>query len=251
MGQTPNTPKYNQDAAISDQQRVNLAAAAQRYADVTGANGGYSVYVDPATGQITVNQTLSDNSNNALAQQQRLLRNYSGDGTDAANAYYNARMAYLEPQMQRQVTRSQTALTNRGIPIGGAAWNEYMGDIYDAQNQQLAGLGSTALSTGQNYQNNILNQGSMLGGQVVTPTMVNGQAGAGIEATYDPQYQNAIAKYKTLMSSNHANQQILGGLGTIAGGVIGGIYGGWGGAQTGMAVGGAAGNAIGATADSY
>lgn len=252
MGQTPNTPQYNQGAARSEQERVNLAAAYQQYADVYGPNGGYYTTVDPDTGQITVNRYLSGNSQNALNQQQTALENYyANDGTDAANAYYNAQMAYLQPQMQRQTMRSETALTNRGIPIGGAAWNEYMGDVRDAQNQQLANLGSTALSTGQGYQGNFLNQANMLGSQVVTPEMVAGQAGAGFEETYGPQYENAIQKYKTLMATNHQNQQILGTIGAVGGGIIGGIYGGPAGASAGAAIGGAAGTGIGAAADSY
>lgn len=252
MGQTPNTPKYNQEAAKQEQNRVNLAASYQKYADVNGPMGGYYTTVDPTTGQLTVNQYLSDNSQNALNQQLTALQNYyDNDGTDAANAYYNAQMAYLQPQMQRQTMRSETALTNRGIPIGGSAWNEYMGDVRDAQNQQLSNLGTAALSAGQGYQNNFLNQANMLGSQVVTPELVAGQAGAGFEETYSPQYENAIKKYQTLMSSNHANQQILGGIGSLAGGIIGGIYGGPGGAAMGASIGGAAGTGIGAAADSY
>lgn len=252
MGQTPNTPHYNQNAAINDQNRINLAAAYQKYADVNSPLGGYTTTVDPTTGQLTVNTTLDANSQNALDQQKAVLRQYMiNDGSDAANAYYNARMAYLQPQMQRQTARSETALTNRGIPLGGNAWNEYMGDVYDAQNQQLSGLGSSALTAGQDYRTGLLNQGSALGGQVINPTLISGQSGAGLSDVYDPQFQNEIAKYKTLMSSNHANQQILGGIGSVAGGIIGGIYGGWGGAAAGSSIGGAAGTAVGATADSY
>lgn len=252
MGQTPNTPHYNQEAARQEQNRVNLAAAYQKYADVNGPNGGYYTTVDPDTGQITVNQYLSDNSQNALNKQTTALENYyANDGTDAANAYYNAQMAYLQPQMQRQVTRSESALTNRGLPIGSSAWNEYMGDVYDLQNQKLASIGNTALSTGQSYQNNFLNQANMLGSQVVTPELIAGQGGAGFEETYNPQFDNAIARYKTLMSANHANQQILGTIGAVGGGIIGGIYGGPSGAAAGASIGGAAGTGIGAAADSY
>lgn len=253
MGVTPNTPKYNQTAAINEQNRVNLAAANQQYADVYGPNGGYSVSVDPTTGQMTVNKVLSGNSQNAMNQQQSVLEQaYTYNPADAENAYYNAQMAYLQPQMQKQVTRSESALTNRGIPIGGSAWNDYMGDVYDAQNQRIASLGSNAVSAGQDYQNNLYNQASMLGGQVVDPSMVSGQAGAGYADMYDPQFQNEIAKYKTKMAGSNVNQQVLGGVGTVAGGIIGGIYGGGpAGAMLGATIGGAAGTGIGTAIDSY
>lgn len=208
MGHKPSAPTYNTNAALTEQNRVNQASANQLYADVNSPLGGYATYVDPQTGQITVNQTLNANSQNALNQQQAALENYYvNDGTDAANAYYNAQMAYLQPQMQRQITRSETALTNRGIPVGGSAWNEYMGDVYDAQNQRLAGLGGSAISAGQNYQNNFLNQANMLGSQVVTPDMVSGQGGAGLYDMYEQQYQNAIDTYKTKMAKYNARQQ--------------------------------------------
>lgn len=253
MGVAPNTPHYNQDTARAEQQRINQASANQLYADVNSPNGGYSVSVDPTTGQMTVNKVLSDNSNTALAQQRAVLDNYmyGGYDTDAANAYYNARMAYLQPQMQRQTTRSETALTNRGIPIGGAAWNEYMGDVYDAQNQQLSGLGSSAITAGQDYQNNMLNQGIMLGGQVVDPTMVSGQAGAGLANRYDQQFENEIAKYKTQMAGSNVHQQVLGAGGTVVGGLLGGYFSGWNPAAMygGAALGGAAGSFAGTAID--
>lgn len=252
MGQTPNTPHYNMNAAINEQNRVNLASANQKYADVNGPQGGYSVSVDPTTGQMTVNKVLSQNSQTAYGQQQQMLeRGLTYNPNEAEQAYYNAQMAYLQPQMQRQVARTESGLTNRGIALGSNAWNEATGDMYNAQNQMMGGIGSSAVNAGQNYQNNIYNQSSMLGSQIIDPTVVSGQAGAGLESTYDPQFENKIAKYKTLMSANHANQQILGGIGTVAGGIIGGIYGGWGGAQAGAAIGGAAGTGIGAAADSY
>lgn len=252
MGVSPNTPHYNQDAARNEQYRINQASANQLYADVNSPTGGYSTYVDPTTGQITVNKQLSENSQNALNQQQNVLeRAYAYNPADAENAYYNAQMAYLQPQMQRQVTRSESALTNRGIPIGGAAWNEYMGDVRDAQNQQLSGLGSSAISAGQGYQNNMLGQANMLGSQVIDPTVVSGQGGAGYENTYDQQFENQIAQYKTKMAGSNVHQQVLGAGGTVVGGLLGGYFTGWNpvGIYGGAALGGAAGTGIGTAID--
>lgn len=252
MGVSPSTPHYNQDAARQEQYRINQATANQLYSDVNSPLGGYSTYVDPTTGQITVNKSLSANSQNALGQQQLALENYyANDGTDAANAYYNAQIAYLQPQMQRQTTRAETALTNRGIPIGGSAWNEYMGDVRDAQNQQLSGLGSSAISAGQGYQSNFLNQANMLGGQVIDPTLVSGQGGAGYENMYDPQFENEVAKYKTKMAGSNVHQQVLGAGGTVVGGLLGGYFSGGNPAAIygGAALGGAGGTALGTVID--
>lgn len=252
MGVSPSTPHYDQNAAINEQNRINQASANQKYADVNSPLGGYSTYVDPVTGQITVNKTLSGNSQNALSQQNIALQNYyANDGTDAANAYYDAQMAYLQPLMQRQLARSETALTNKGIPIGGSAWNEYMGDVRDAQNQQIANISNQALSSGQGYQSNFLNQANMLGSQVIEPTVVSGQGGAGYENMYDPMFENQVANYKTKMAGSNVHQQVLGAGGTLVGGVLGGYFTGWNpyAMMGGAALGNAAGTAVGTTID--
>lgn len=252
MGSSPKVPQYSQSGAIKEQNRVNLATAFQKYADVYGPNGGYTTYVDPATGQLTVNKVLSDNSMTALGQQRAVLGNYTGDGTDAANAYYNAQMAYAQPKLERQVTRGRTALTNRGIPLGGNAWNEYMGDIYDTQNQYKSNLANSAISAGQGYQSGILNQGNMLGAQVVDPEMVLGQGGAGLKDTYDTEFQNKLAAYKTAMAGSNVHKTVLGGLGTGVGAVLGGWIGGWANPAAyalGGTIGGAAGEAAGTVID--
>lgn len=207
MGHKPSAPTYNVDSALAEQNRLNTAYSNQLYADVNSPTGGYSTYYDPNTGQLTVNKTLSDNSQTALNLQNQVLGNYTGNGTDAANAYYNAQMAYAQPRLERQVTRGQTALTNRGIPLGGRAWNEYMGDIYDTQNQYRSNLANSAITAGQGYQSSILDQGNMLGAQIIDPSMVMGQAGAGLYDTYEQQYQNEIDKYKSDMARYNARTQ--------------------------------------------
>ena len=225
MGSKPSTPTYDTSRAYSEQNRINQAAGNQLYANVTSPTGGYTTTVDPSTGQITINKNLSDNSNVALGAQYAALSNYSGDPTEAANAYYNAQMEYLQPQFDRQVQRAESSLTNRGIPLGSKAWNDAMDAVYDNQNQQMGALSSNALLAGQQYQQNILNQAATAGGQVIDPTMVSGQAGAGLSDTYDKQFANTIEKYKNDVA-NYNNKwgtiTNLGGqlLGTAMGALI-------------------------------
>jgi len=226
MGSTPSAPKYNQSADIAEQNRLNQAAGLQQYANVNGPLGSYSTSIDPATGQITVNKQLGASSQAAQNAQLAALSNYSGDPTEAANAYYNAQMAYLQPQLNRQVERAESSLTNRGLPLGSNAWNSAMGDIYDAQNRTLTALSNEALANGQQYQTNILNQAALAGGQVIDPAMVAGQAGAGLENTYDKLYQNQVDQYKTKMAKqNSLTSGLLGAVGTIGGAVLGGPIG--------------------------
>lgn len=245
MGSTPSAPTYNQRAAINEQNRINQAAGIQQYANVVSPLGGYTTSVDPVTGQITVNKTLSDTSTAAQKAQLGALANYTGDPTEAAKAYYNAQMAYLQPEMDRQVERAESSLTNRGLPLGSSAWNSAMENIYNTQNRTLSSLSNEALSQGQQYQTNILNQAGMLGSQVFDPTMVAGQAGAGLSDTYDKVFANQVEKWKQDVANKNSKANMFSTIGKIGGGVIGGIYGGPAGAAVGSSLGGAAGGALG------
>lgn len=193
--ETPNAmqvPVYDRQSAYDEQNRINQTAGSNLYANVNSPLGGYSVSVDPITGQLTVNKSLSDTSTAAQQAQLNALNSYTGNPTQAANAYYNAQMQYLQPQFDRQIERTESSLTNRGLPLGSNAWNEAVDNVYNAQNRTLAALSDEALSKGQAYQSNILGQASMLGNQVVDPTMVGGQGATGLGDTYT-NYYNSLA----------------------------------------------------------
>lgn len=237
MGSSSNAPTYNTTKAQAEQQRINQATGQQMYANVSSPLGGYKTTVDPTTGQITVNKTLSDPSQLALQQQLSTLGTYTGDPTEAANAYYKAQMAYLQPQLERQVERAESSLTNRGLPIGSSAWNEALGNVYDAQSRALESLSANALAQGQQYQSNILNQAAMLGGQVIDPTMISGQAGTGLENIYDKQFANEIERWKQEQANKNA---LWGNVAKLGGTALGAVLGGPAGAAAGGALAGAA-----------
>lgn len=246
MGSSSSAPIYDQNAAIAEQNRINQAAGIQQYANVSSPLGGYSVSIDPTTGQLTVNKSLSDNSMKALDVQKRALANYTGDPTEAANAYYNAQMAYLQPQMDRQVQRAESSLTNRGLPLGSSAWNSAMENIYDTQNRTLSSLSNEALLQGQQYQSNILGQAGMAGGQVIDPSMVAGQAGAGLSDTYDKLYNSQVEAWKQQQASKNAlTSGILGAVGTIGGAALGSVLAPGVGTAVGASLGGSLGGAAG------
>ena len=226
MGSSSSAPKYNQSAAIQEQNRINQAAGLQQYANVSSPLGGYTTSIDPATGQITINKNLSDTSTAAQAKQLAALQSYTGDPTEAANAYYNAQMAYLQPRLDRQVERTESSLTNRGLPLGSNAWNNTMSDLYDTQNRTLSSLSNQALAQGQQYQTNILNQAGLLGSQVIDPTMISGQAGAGLSDTYDKLYNSQVESWKQKQANKNAlTSGILKTVGTIGGAALGGPLG--------------------------
>lgn len=234
MGDKPSVPTYDTNKAQAEQNRINQATGQQMYADVVSPLGGYKTSVDPVTGKITIDKQLSDVSQLAQQRQYGALEGYTGDPTQAADAYYKAQMAYLRPQMERQVERAESSLTNRGLPIGSSAWNEAMEGVYDAQNRSLESLTANALAQGQQYQSNILNQAAMLGSQIIDPTMVGGQAGTGLENTYDKQFANEVEKYKAEMAERNA---LLGTVSQLGGTALGAVLGGPIGASLGSSLG--------------
>ena len=237
MGSSSSAPKYDTNAAQAEQNRINQATGQQMYANVVSPLGGYTTSIDPATGQITVNKNLSDTSKLAQQQQLATLGSYTGDPTRASDAYYKAQMAYLQPQFQRQVERAESSLTNRGLPIGSSAWNEALENVYDAQNRSLESLTNNALAQGQQYQSNILNQAAMLGSQIIDPTMISGQAGTGLENTYDKQFQSEVEAWKQEQANKNA---MINGIVKLGGTALGAVLGGPAGAAIGGSVAGAA-----------
>ena len=150
-------------------------------------------------------------------------------------------MAYLQPQMDRQVQRAESSLTNRGLPLGSSAWNSAMENIYDTQNRTLSSLSNEALLQGQQYQSNILGQAGMAGGQVIDPSMVAGQAGAGLSDTYDKLYNSQVEAWKQEQASKNAlTSGLLGAVGKIGGAAIGTLIA----PGVGTAAGAAAGDAL-------
>lgn len=207
MGNKPSAPKYDTEAAIKEQNRINQAYSNQLYANVNSPTGGYSVSVDPGTGQLTVSKNLSENSLLAQQAQNNALNQFVANPNAATQAYYNSQMAYVQPQFDAQIDAAKADMANRGIKMGSKTWNETLASLENAQDKARIAMVNDAMFNGQNYQSNILNQASMLGSQIIDPTMVSGQGGAGLYDMYEQQYQNSIDEYKTKLARYNAAQQ--------------------------------------------
>lgn len=140
--------------------------------------GSQMTTIDPATGQPTVTQVLSEPNqqvlggiqNNAVSANQALggllgggvfgsLTN-GGAGVPQSN-YENALFGQLtrglDEQKMREREQLDQTLTNRGIPVGSKAYSTSMGDLdkrFDnifsqAKNQAVTGANSQALSASQ------------------------------------------------------------------------------------------------------
>ena len=133
MGHKPSAPTYNTQAALAEQNRLNQAAGYQTYANLNGPLGSYNVSVDPVTGKMTINKTLSGNSMLAQQAQADALSRFVGDPQAAQQAYYNAQMAYVQPTFDRQIEAAKESMANRGITAGSKAWDSTLANIENEQ----------------------------------------------------------------------------------------------------------------------
>lgn len=205
MGSKPNAPTYNTNAALAEQNRLNQAAGYQTYANVNSPMGGYTVSVDPDTGKMTVNKNLSKNSLLAQQAQANALSRFVADPRTATQAYYNAQMAYVQPQFDAQIDAAKSSMANRGIAMGSKTWNETLKAINNEQDKAKIAMLNNAMFNAQDYQNNILGQAQNAGGMVIDPQMLAGAQGAGLENTYDKKWQNEQDVYKTKMARYNNN----------------------------------------------
>ena len=72
---------------------------------------------------------------------------------------FDAMAGYMQPQFNQQTTNAETMLTNRGVPMGGDAWNNTMNPIQQNQNQAWGSLANQAQVTGAGEQNTLFGQG--------------------------------------------------------------------------------------------
>lgn len=249
MGNKPQAPTFNKEAALAEQNRLNVAAGRQQYANINSPMGGYTVSVDPDTGKMTINKNLSEQSLLAQAAQANALSRFVANPQAATQAYYNQQMAYVQPTFDAQINNVKESMANRGIAMGSKTWNDTLASLESAQDKAKTAMINNAMFNAQDYQNNLLGQASMAGNQVIDPSMIEGQGGAGLYDTYLPSYENEKARYKTAVANSNKWGQALSIGGSIIGGVIGGIYGGPMGAKMGAEAGGSAGSGWGGIID--
>lgn len=279
MGKTKSAPVYDRSAA--QQEQIDAAELARKYTQVgvESPYGGYEWYTDPQTGLQTVRATAADTDiqrsaigstmlsqfdPNSITAAYSGIQDFNMDPTAASDAYFNASTRYLTQDYQKSRDRLSADLVAKGVPIGSVAYNDAMQEADDAYNRAVQTAADTAVSAGQQYQTNALQnelaRAGALSGAATTnlslanaltqaqynplATMVQG-AGGSFGGTYDAQYSADVARAE---AENKRRSALTGGigtaLGTAAGAALGSVIPGAGtlmGAQLGGAIGGAAG----------
>lgn len=156
-------------------------------------------------------------------------------GINAGEAYQDAIMRRLQPQLERQQQMTETKLANQGIPVGSEAWNNAMTDLRQNLNDQrtsaVVGGFNTGLAanrnafdqalTNQNLPINTLNA-LRTGAQAQNPNYVNSP---NMQAWSAPNLMGAAnSQYNAAMNQYNANQMgnanFWGGLMNIGGAAL-------------------------------
>lgn len=147
----------------SRQPDLNAAARqdelSQNY-NINGAFGGRSFTKDPVTGRTIVNidetpfqQSLRGNQQNIINKMYSSLLgedDYNLQAEEVGDALYQRGMNKLQPGFDRDQTRLETNLSNRGIPIGSAAWADAFDQFGRNKSEQLNNLAlDSTLARGQ------------------------------------------------------------------------------------------------------
>ncbi|MBO7696857.1 MAG: hypothetical protein J6T10_29870 [Methanobrevibacter sp.] len=210
MSSYPSAPKYDKQADLNEQNRINQAAANQQYANLVSDLGGYSVSVDPKTGRTTINKNLGNNSKQALFLQNAALNAYKASPEDQKQQYYDMQMAYVQPYLDEQRANVMKDLEDKGIPVGSSAYNSVMANLDKDQNNLTNMIAADAIYNGQDYNMNMLNQAAALGSQVYEPGMIQGIQGVGLSNTSQNELEYAKALYATNVANANAKNQAIG-----------------------------------------
>lgn len=260
MGKSAKMPTYNREAA--QQEQIQAAELARKYTNVgvQSDTGGYKWVTDPTTGlqRVVVDSAPTDVQRRAIgttmleqydptaiSQAYSGIADFSTDPTAAANAYYNASTRYLTQDYNRQREKAESNLIAKGVPVGSAAYNQAMQELDDSYNRALQTAADTAVSQGQQYQtqalqNELARAGALAGAsqqqlqaaQSLTQSqydplsqMVQGTGGQ-FGGTYDAQFS---AKTAAAQAKNARRNAWLGAgaslIGTLGGAALGGPIG--------------------------
>lgn len=156
----------------------------------------------------TVTQGATDKARNQAIS--GIFSNFSGDGADQAQSFYDAQTRLLEPQFERQQENLDRNLINRGINVGNENYQRAMTDLLNQQDTQRANIADNSVFSGQNYATNQINQANQIssGRDLNTLLSMMGENTGYTNYINNQSQRNAEAEaYKNQRSNN-----ILGGL---------------------------------------
>jgi hypothetical protein len=253
LGPAPSAPAApNYTAAAQATATGNMIGQNTPYGSLSYSQSGTDASGNP---MYTATQTLSPteqsllNSQQATAQQlQSYAPSVAGQigqnvsqpfnptlpsvGINPGQSYQQAEMQILQPQIDRQMSQTQTQLANQGIQPGSEAYNNAMQDIHNSQNNLLANVTTQGISTGLNANQQAYNQAVSnynmpintlnalnSGSQVQNPNYVSTPQGANYTQAANSQYGASMGNFNAQQAAqSNLNSGLfgLGGAGLLA-----------------------------------
>lgn len=169
-----------------------------------------------------------------------LSQDFSGDAMQAQRANYDANLALLQPQMDRDRSRIEQRLADQGLPIGSQAYNDELNRLEQSQAGQLQQLSQSSVAAGNdrsnqlaqllqsqqaqqfNTQSGLQNQenqaraaqfgelGALLG--FSSPFQQFQTTGVDVAGITNQNYQNQLGAYNAKAGAQSGNMAALGGL---------------------------------------
>ncbi|MEN9925898.1 MAG: hypothetical protein RL268_2024 [Pseudomonadota bacterium] len=153
------------------------------------------------------------------------------DRSDVARDVFDRSFSLMAPAMEKSQSRLLTNLQSRGIPMGGAAFNESYGDQLTRTQDTISRLAQDAnIAAGQEQSrqfslDSAARQGSIselvaaMGGGYNPPSAVPSGNAAGVNygGLVGQQYQNDLAAYNTAQANK---AQTAGALGSLGGAML-------------------------------
>lgn len=172
----------------------------------------------------TVNDVLFNNGLPARADPSQ----FSGD--DMGRATFQSGMEYLAPEFEDRRRRNEQMLADRGLPIGGRAYSDSTRDMYRTEDDAMRRLAFESIGAGRAEQSrqynlassarsNAFNEiASVLGGNAVTPGMVNAPNAAHIDVMgpINQQFAAQNAKFNAKVGQQQAILGAISGIGSAA-----------------------------------
>ena len=126
-----------------------------------------------------------------------------------SDAAFNRAWGYLEPIQQQEQARFEQSMADRGLPVGGGAYDDAYANMMRSQNSAREQAVLSAILAGENSAGNAYNRMGSITGQQVIPTPQGGD----VMGAANMAMQNNMANAANNQANKSSTTGALGNLG--------------------------------------
>lgn len=145
------------------------------------------------------------------------------NGDTLARSTYEQGLHFLQPAFEDRQRRTEQRLADRGLPVGGEAFSDTMGDVYRAEDDALRQLALQSINAGRAEESRQFQLGSaersnalqeiamVLGGQGFqpAPVAIPGVAQVDVTGPLNAQYAGQLAAFQADQARSNAGTSSL------------------------------------------